>query len=482
MGKLAKSNQEQAVASWINYLNQVRLNRLMEALREQDVNLERAFGTLKEELSRIELEVIERNRGGWKGMHGYIAEVAECGVVNAREQIRGRMENCEWINDNGPVDLIKDGIPIQLKFVQSGNHLSLQAVAQHLKKYPDYLRNGGKYQIPADHYEQIRRLLSIPREQAYKMPTATGEFSLKQWREVHAFFEEGTVRLQDLEPSSLRYDQVQMYRIHDTFQGEKEALKETDREIRKKAYDDSKPSIEQGVMVAAASAAIEGGAAFIASLAQKRKAGKKIGEFSQKDWEDVFRESGAGAVKGTIRGVSIYALTNYTATPAAVASSLCTASFGVAEQAHLLRTRQITEEQFLENAEILCLDTAVSALSSCVGHVLIPVPVLGAVIGNTAGTLLYQAAKEHLTKNEQELIKGYLRYLDELDAVLEKKYQKYIDELNEGIKTYFGMLERAFSPNYAEALEGSAALAISLGVPGGEVLKSIPEIDDYFIN
>lgn len=75
-GRVAKSNQEQAVASWVNYLNQVRLDRLMEALQQQDQNWDQAVGTLNKTLSIISKEIIERNRGGIKGMHGFIAEVA----------------------------------------------------------------------------------------------------------------------------------------------------------------------------------------------------------------------------------------------------------------------------------------------------------------------------------------------------------------------------------------------------------------------
>ena len=480
-GKLAKSNQEQAIASWVNYLNQVRLERLMETLQQQDQNWEQTVDTLKHTLSIIDKEIIERNRGGLKGMHGFIAEVAECGIGNAREQVRGKMPVYEWINDNGPADLLRDGVEIQQKFVASGNHLSLKAISQHFEKYPDYLSKGGKYQIPEDHYEKIKQLLSITEEQANKMPTSSGEFSLKQWREVHTFFEESDIKLKDLEPSKLRYSQVQMNRIKDTIQNEKKSLKKVDQKIRDDAYDASKPSIEQGMKAAVASAAIEGGVTFAVAVAKKRKTGKKIGEFNSKDWEDVFKEAGIGTVKGGIRGISIYALTNYTATPAAVASALCTASFGIAEQAHLLRTGKITEEQFIMNSEILCLDTSMSALSSFIGQSLIPIPVLGAVIGNTAGTLLYQMAKDNLSRKEQKLIEGYLRYLHELDVVLDKKYRKYINELNEGMRRYYRMLDRAFSPNYKEALEGSIALAMSFGVPSEKLLKSLSEIDDYFL-
>lgn len=57
-----------------------------------------------------------------------------------------------WVNDNGKVDLIRDGIDIQQKFVNAGGRFSLGAVAEHLHAYPDFVQNGGKYQIPSDHF------------------------------------------------------------------------------------------------------------------------------------------------------------------------------------------------------------------------------------------------------------------------------------------------------------------------------------------
>lgn len=480
--KAVKSNQEQAMASWVNYLNQVRLNRLMEALHNQHNNWSEAAKTLKETMSKIDSEIIIRNRGGSKGMHGFVAEVAECGIRNAREQIAGHAPNCEWINDNGPADLIRNGVPIQQKFVSAGNHLSLGAITQHHEKYPDFLSQGQKYQIPKDHYEKIKYLLSISKEQANKMPTSTGSFSLKQWKEVHEFFDNGPIRFEDIEPSTLSYDQVQVNKIENTLQKEKQSLKRTNQKLRRNAYEASKPTFQQGAKVTAASAAIEGGTSFAYAIAKKRREGKRISEFDSKDWKEILKASGAGTLKGGVRGISIYTLTNFTATPAAVASSLCTASFGIAEQAHLLRTGKISERQFITNSEILCLDASVSALSSCLGQALIPVPFLGAVIGNTIGTLLYQMAKDTLSEREQKLIADYLEDLKELEIALDRKYRDYLKELNDGIRIYYQMLEKAFSPNYEEALVGSVALALGLGVPCNELLLTTADVDNYFMN
>ncbi len=480
--KIVKSDQEQAVASWINYLNQVRLDRLFKALQAQNTNLNQALKTLKATLSTIREDVIIRNRGGVKGMHGFIAEVAECGIGNAREEIVGHAPVYEWINDNGPTDLVRNGVQIQQKFSNAGNHLSLQAIKQHLSTYPDYIRNGGRYQIPQDHYERIKYLLSISKEQANKMPTGTGEFSLKQWREVHSFFENGDVKLSDIEPSTLKYESVQSNTIEKTISDERKSIKKTDKAIRDEAYAQSKPSLQEGLKAGAVSAVIEGGVTFGLEIRKKVKSGKSIRNFTVDDWSEICKKSGLGTVKGATRGISIYALTNYTATPAAVANALVTASFGIAQQAYLLKEGKITQEDFIRNSEELCVDVSVSALSSFIGQAIIPVPVVGAVIGNTIGNLIYQMAKESMNKQDKQLIKRYIQEIEALSQSLDAQYKQYVNLINVAMKEYFSILEDAFAVDCVQAFDGSIQLARYVGIHEGEILKTIEDIDDYILN
>lgn len=86
--KTIKGGQEQAVASWINYLNQVRLNQMNEVLKQEQSNLNEAMATINETLNKISVDIVNngKGRGGVTGMHGFIAEVSECGIGNAREQ------------------------------------------------------------------------------------------------------------------------------------------------------------------------------------------------------------------------------------------------------------------------------------------------------------------------------------------------------------------------------------------------------------
>ncbi|MEV8194125.1 hypothetical protein NXT08_01535 [Rhodococcus pyridinivorans] len=481
--RLGKSNQEQAVAAWVNYLNQLRLDNLLSALHRQDRNLEDALASVGEAIRKIDLEVVAANRGGLKGMHGFIAEVAEVGVGNARSHIRGEDAVYQWINDNGPVDLMRNGVEIQQKFVAAGGRFGLGAITEHLRKYPDFVARGGKYQIPRDHFEVIQKLHALPREEAGTLLTRGGDGpSFTDWERIQAFFREGSVGIESLEPSHLTYSEVQKGAYAATLETEADSLRSTDQSLREAAYQQSRPTLAEGAKATLAAAAIESGTALVLAVVAKRRKGKQLKEFTVEDWTDIAGEAHLGAAKGGIRGASIYMLTNVTATPAAVASSIVTAAFGVAEQANKLRRGEIDELEFIENAELVCLETAVSALSSFVGQALIPVPVLGAVIGNTVGIIMYKAVSSSLSKREASLIVQYLDEQRALDEQLAARYQELIDKLEASMSDYLGVLERAFSPDVEVALLGSVELALELGVASDEVLDSDEKVLAYFLD
>lgn len=483
MAKFVRSNQEQAAASWVNYLNQLRIDHLLSSFTQQDENLLNALASVNEAIRVIDLEVVTANRGGHHGMHGFIAEIAEVGISNARRQILGLEPAYQWVNDNGPVDLMRSGVEIQQKFVAAGGRFSLGAIGEHLQKYPDYVQNGGKYQIPGDHFEVIQRLHSMPPEEAGKLLSRSGGGpSFRDWQRIDTFFKEGSIGMESLEPSTLTYHEVQRDVYESTMAAEGNSLLSTDQSLRDNAYQESLPSLQEGATATVAAAVIEGGTALVLAVVAKRRKGMRLREFTQQDWLGIASETGFSFVKGGVRGFSIYSLTNFTATSAAVASSIVTAAFGIAELANKLRRGEIDELEFIENSELISLEAAVSALSFFVGQALIPVPILGAVIGNTVGAVMYTAVASSLSKREAELIECYLGEQRVLDEQLAAEYQELIEKLEQGIADYLGLLERAFSPDVEIALFGSAELARGVGVAADEILDSEEKVQAYFLD
>lgn len=475
--KIVKSSQEQAAAAWIDYLNQLRLTELLKKLSAQDANWQATMEQMRDLKASVQA-LLQTNRGGTKGIHGFLAETMEAHIVNARNLVNGAKPEYVWVNDNGTVDLIRNGVAIQQKFSQFGGHFGLEAVAGHLKKYPDFVRNGGKYQLPKDFYEEMRRLLSLSPEEAGKLPN-------KDWtklNKVREILSENHLSLTDFEPSVENYADVQRGKIYQTIRKEEVGLRETDQRRRDAAYEASKPSWKQAAQVTAGAAAMEGGVNFCLGIHRKLKSGKRLHDFTASDWKDVGIDTTKGAAGGGIRGAVVYGMTNFTATPAAVANALVTAAYGVAGQAIRLRRGDLSEEEFIVNSEVLCLDASMSAVSALMGQTLIPVPVLGAIIGNAAGMFLYGIAKENLSSREQRLIERFNESMDALNWRLEERYQRLVAELKQEFAKFSSALELAFSPDVNLAFDGSVKLAEYVGVPQEKILRNKRDIDNFFLS
>ena len=482
LNKIATSSNDQAIAAWVDYLNKLRLSDLLGSISKQDLNLENALGEVEWARKTISNEIVAKNLGGFNGMHGFIAEVAETGISNAQAKIVGAEGIVKWINDNGSIDLRRGTVGIQQKFYASGGPFSLKAIDGHLKKYPDFLSKGNRYQIPKDQYETLQKLVQMSEHEASRLTSQQDGPSYKNWKQVKEFFKDSDISFEDIEPSKLKYSEAKRDTYEQRLTEEKQSLKDTDQALRKKAFEKSKPSMVEGAKVARTAAITEGLTTLVLAIRGKQKSGKQLAEFNSEDWSEISVTTGMGAVKGGARGISIYGLTNYIAAPAAVASSVVTASFGVAEQANQFRKGNITELEFIQNAETACLDATVSALSAMIGQAIIPVPVLGALIGNSAGILLYQVACTSLNERETQIVAQHLAELETIKKRLSAEHIQLLERVEKSYLDYLDLLEVAFSPDIATALAGSVRLAKSLGVSEEQILDSDEKIKDYFLN
>lgn len=216
------------------------------------------------------------------------------------------------------------------------------------------------------------------------------------------------------------------------------------------------------------------------SVAKKRKE-KKFPEFTADDWKEIGIDTGKGAAKGGIRGGSIYLLTNFTATPANVASAYVTAAFGIASQVRTLEEGKVSQEDFVINCETVCLDVTVSAIASVAGQVLIPIPVLGAVIGNVAGEFVYELCRKQGALQSQKILEGYHAEMTLLNQQLDIQLLKVVLEIQKALERFKGLEKFAFDEDVNVAFWGAAELAAQVGVPSDKILKTRDDIDHFFL-
>ena len=473
-----KSTQEQAVASWIDHLNQLRLDELMTNITQQDTNL---VGAL-EELGKLKDFVGNPANilGNELTKHGEIAEHAQVNISNARRVIEGLKSEYSFdgVGRLATEDYLRNGTPIQAKFYNSAEN-TLEAVKKHFEQYPRFIENGGKYQIPKDYYDAFYKFATISPEEGGKLTYDEGR---RLYVTTQKFLNDSGFDINSVEPTVVNYSDVQQDSINKTIKNEQNSINETDQNRRNQFHKDSKPTLHEGIKATAASAAIEGGMTFCLGVYLKLKSGKKISEFTAEDWKEVGIDTIAGTGRGAVRGAAIYTMTNFTRTPAAVASAMVTASFGVISQARLLSSGLIGPEEFIVNSEIVCLDVTISAISSMMGQVVIPIPVLGAVIGNASGMFMYNIAKDHLSRKDQVLIQEFNDDIQRLNEMLSAEYKEYIVVLEEEYAKFSSLTELAFDENVNVAFSGSVALTQYVGCCDEDILSNESDVDAFFLD
>lgn len=430
----------QSVGGVVDYSNQIRLNQYIENIRFQDINLKGAIDEL--EKAREFIASPDHILGSVKSKHGEIAEVFEVRFGNADRIIRGEDPNYSFdgVGRTAMEDYLKNSLPIQSKFVQS--NLSMDAVLDHLNKYPDFVSKGGSYCIPKDFYSQIQSWAKLSPEELSRLPSSEGGKIARNVMDRVKELEEKTGKsFQELvEPAQVEYDQVQLNRAGDTIDTKEQEIIKVDGERREEYWKMAQASVKEGFKVAGISAAISAVLSFVTSLFNILKSkDKRMNELTKEDWEDILKQTGIGAVKGGASGGAIYALANCAGMPAPFAAALVSAALGIASLAIKLGRHEIGFDDFMYNILDLSIETAVSGAGAAIGQALVPVPVLGAIIGSLVSTTVLSLVKKHIFGGGYyELVKkaSYEKAYSDEYLSLVKAFDKCSSAVNESFMKY----------------------------------------------
>ena len=472
--------QQQATAAWINFLNFERLRRMVEQLSQQDLNCEAAI----KELVKLKafLSNPEHILGSAKTKHGEIAENLQVYISNAKRLIEGLkpQHSFDGVPRTDQTDYIRDGVNIQQKFY-NGTKSTFDAIKKHLERYPDFLKNGGSYDIPKDQYEQILEILDKPSSQLNRSEQTLLK-AIREWEDKNGISFTDKVKGTDID-----YSQAQMGNAGKTTADTEKEIQDKNKEQKEKIRKNNQANFQEGLKVTAISAAIEGGMQFLLAFYKKLRSGKKLTDFTEKDWKDIGIATAKGSGTGAIRGGGTYILTNTLfknlgENAAPVANGYITASIGIINQANQFRKGEISDEDFIINSQVLCFDSAVSVIGAAIGQAAIPIPVLGAVIGSSICNFMSGLGKQYLSAKEHELIAQHKREIDQLIATLDADYQKLIKKLEEEYNRFSSLADMAFDVDINRAFYGSVKLAQYIGVKDDKILKSKADIDAYFLN
>ena len=480
----------QGIGAYVNCLNNLRIQDLQIAMkmiedeaRNVIFNKDNASKILDYAKDNIE-DVIVKNRGGDRGVHGFIAEFAEAGIVNARRAFEGLNPIVKVLNDNGPADLLIGRNTIQMKFYNNLRDELAQSFHYSAKM---------KMMFPKDHVLVYEKIMDGAKEVEFNGK----KLSIKQITDIRQMINDiteskGLTSYKSwMKSSVLNYDDAQRNSIKSILDSEEKNICKTVRlkqqELNRKrlvAQKNSLPRIKEANKIARNAAVLQGGLALMLSVYGKYKEGKNIFEFDQSDWLDCGLETVEGAVKGAISVYAIYGLTNVFKMSAPNASAFVTASYGMVDIITKLRTNEITEDEFINFITINTLDTTLATIGSCVGQTLIPVPVLGAVVGSIATSIIWEIGKGILSDREQELIQNYRENLDNHIKNLDDKYKIIFNDIIDEYHKLGRLQDYSFdlSVNTRLRFEYSIELAENLEISDNQILHNLDEIDNFFLN
>ena len=156
---------------------------------------------------------------------------------------------------------------------------------------------------------------------------------------------------------------------------------------------------------------------------------------------------------------------------------------GVGELLLQYRQGDITADQFVEMSQLVVADSSIVGLASAVGQAVIPIPVIGALLGSLSGKLVASALKDAMGDRESELISKLNAFEERAYAKLDAEFKAFIDRLDQ----YFSNLERigqvAFnvSVNASLRLSASTEFAHAVGVERHMVIHETDDLDAFML-
>jgi hypothetical protein len=140
----------------------------------------------------------------------------------------------------------------------------------------------------------------------------------------------------------------------------------------------------------------------------------------------------------------------------------------------------IDGDQFVEMSHIVAMDAAIAGLAVVAGQTLVPIRMLGALLGSLAGKLVASALKDGLGESASALSERLAKYERDALEQLDGEQRALLQRLD----AWFGNLERlastAFDPeSNTRLLAASVQAAKAAGVPDKSIVRTTDDVDAY---
>lgn len=469
------------------------IDRLTDIQLSAAENMQAAQDALNESLGKVEnvrdfVSDPSHILGDMPTKHGEIAERVQVEIGNAQRVMQRLKPNATFdgVGRTAAEDYLVDGLQVQSKFLNNANR-SLDAVLGHMKNYPGFA-DEGYYQIPKDQYEIIKKM----------MASSSGDYSSRSVRKCQEIIQQieketGKPFTDVVRPSISNYKEVQLGKIDDTLKDYETKFKiqhkEEVKNIQQKETADSQQAAHikdatwgKAAQAAAISAVITGATMAGIKIYTKIHRGKKLAQFTLQDWKDVGYDFSIGGMKGGVSGISIYWLTKKNVFSAPFAGAVTSTAIGVASLAYQLKKGEISEMEFSESANALSIEAGLAAVGAAVGQAVIPIPVLGAVVGSAVSKAALEISKYVIGNKEKQLIDRMQRDYNEMIGRLDAQCKRTLQIMDDYFNQLGNYIDAALSPISAARFYGSIELCRFLNVPEKLIIHNTKELDDFILS
>lgn len=474
--------KDQIVGTIVDELNnQNERSRLVQHAL-QDARLEKAFSAMANVRAFLLDPATILGRDDTK--HGEIAEQVEVGVRNARAVLDGLEPPAsfqdpitgEELSRGSPIDLFINGQAIQVKFI-NGLNGNLDACLTHMGVYPDLAKSAG-YLIPSDRYEQILKVVNGDYD---GLSSKTVNAILAKVKEIETLT--GRSFQEAVQPSVSTYPSVQIGAVDETLDDIESDLVDRNEDLKEAIDLEHAPSLDAMAKAGLTAGAIGGTISIGATIyAKAKKEGKNpfYGEFNLSDWAEVGIAGAKGFGSGAVAGSAIYALTNFAEMSAPIAAAMVSVTKGMSILTADYASEKISDAEYLDMGMFICSEAAIVAIATAAGQALIPVPVLGGLLGSISGKMTMQVASSLSSRDAERIQSEYDKFSEKLDVA----HKYVIAEINAEFDRLGDLTKVAFDLelNSGLVLSASVILAEAHGVESGTTLRTTKDVDDYMLS
>lgn len=355
-------------------------------------------------------------------------------------------------------------------------------MSEYRRKYENFGTDSSYYHIPEDYHETIKKVLGG--ESVEGLTDRTVHKIQQNVQEIEKLSSKSFDNV--VKPSNSQYGEVQQGKIHDTLDSHEQELSGENKQIKENIRTDAQPNLRDMAQVAAKGALIGGGIRLAFKLYEKYKQGKNpfLGDYTVEDWKELGIDTAKGATVGGIAAATIYGLTNYAGLSAPLAASFVSASQSIASLVKSLNSGEISFDQFTEMSQLVCIESAAVGLASALGQAVIPVPILGAVLGTIAGRMVINFSKKYFAKETESLKHRMEEYYNQCLTKIDQTYQAVVSRIIAEYEKLGDLTKAAFntSKNVALRLQASIELAEAYEVSDVKIIHNINELDAFMLS